>query len=110
VELYVNKQVPQIVVVYAYEVTFCRPDVTREVTKSFRRFEMISEDQLNEYRVSGETVRVVRDNLESNDVQGIVVAWDDSCVMIRKKSRRVVKLSREYVYIAATEERPSIVN
>lgn len=70
---------------------------------------MISEDQLNEYRVSGEMIRVVRDNLESNDVIGIVVAWDDSSVMIRKKSRRVVKLNRSYVYLPSTEERPQIV-
>lgn len=69
---------------------------------------MISDEQLNEFRVSGEQVRVVRDNVESNDVVGIVVAWDADTVMIRKRSRRVVKLSRSYQYILLTEERPVI--
>lgn len=68
---------------------------------------MISEEQLDEYRLSGETVRVVRDEIESNDVKGIVVAWDDSSVMIRKPSRRVVKLSRGYLYQPVSEERRS---
>lgn len=70
---------------------------------------MVSEQQLDAFRQSGELVRVVRDNLESNDVQGIVVAWDDEIVMLRKRSKRVVKLSRTYTYIAASEERPNIV-
>lgn len=70
---------------------------------------MVSEQQLDAFRQSGELVRVVRDNLESNDVQGIVVAWDNEIVMLRKRSKRVVKLSRTYTYIAASEERPNIV-
>ena len=70
---------------------------------------MISEDQLNDFRVSGEPVRVVRDNIESNDVKGIVVAWDEESVMVRRPNKRVVKLSRTYTYIAASEERPTIV-
>jgi len=69
---------------------------------------MISDEQLNEHRVSGEQVRVVRDNVEANDVVGIVVAWDMETVMIRKRSRRVVKLSRSYQYISLTAERPII--
>ncbi|QNK54413.1 MULTISPECIES: hypothetical protein [Paenibacillus] len=68
---------------------------------------MISEEQLDAFRHSGETVRIVRDDLESNDVSGIVVAWDDVSVMIRKPSRRVVKLSRGYLYQPASEERRS---
>lgn len=71
---------------------------------------MITDDQLNEYRVSGEPVRVVRDDLESNDVMGIVVAWDNEKVMIRKKSRRVVQLSRSYLYVPQSMERPSITS
>jgi len=69
---------------------------------------LVSEEQLNEYRLSGQLVRVVRDNIEKNDVLGIVVAWDDESVMIRKRTRRVVKLSRKYEYIDATQERPII--
>lgn len=69
---------------------------------------LISEEQLNEFRLSGQQVRVVRDNMEQNDVIGIVVAWDDESVMIRKRTRRVVKLSRKYIYIDATLERPVI--
>ncbi|MHA6484786.1 hypothetical protein ACX1C1_23130 [Paenibacillus sp. strain BS8-2] len=68
---------------------------------------MISEEQLDAYRQSGETVRIVRDELESNDVSGIVVAWDETSVMIRKPSRRVVKLSRSYIYQPAAETRRS---
>lgn len=68
---------------------------------------MISEERLDGFRQSGETVRIVRDGLESNDVSGIVVAWDESSVMIRKPSRRVVKLSRTYLYQPATEQRRS---
>ncbi|WP_054027832.1 hypothetical protein [Bacillus sp. FJAT-28004] len=66
---------------------------------------MISEEQLDKYRVSGETIRVVRDAIETNDVKGIVVAWDESSVVIRRPNRRVVKLSREYSYTPASEDR-----
>ncbi|CAM2956191.1 hypothetical protein PASE110613_09460 [Paenibacillus sediminis] len=57
---------------------------------------MISDEQLNTYRLSGEKVRVVRDALETNDVIGIVVAWDEEHVLIRRQNRRVVKLNRSY--------------
>lgn len=66
---------------------------------------MISEEQLDKFRVSGETIRVVRDGMEVNDVHGIVVAWDESSVVIRRPNRRVVKLSRVYSYAPASEER-----
>ncbi|OMF37050.1 hypothetical protein BK133_07525 [Paenibacillus sp. FSL H8-0548] len=66
---------------------------------------MISEEQLDKFRVSGETIRVVRDEMEVNDVHGIVVAWDDSSVVIRRPNRRVVKLSRIYSYAPVSEER-----
>ncbi|RJX41210.1 hypothetical protein D3P09_04275 [Paenibacillus pinisoli] len=68
---------------------------------------MVSEEQLDAYRQSGETVRVVRDEIEANDVLGIVVAWDETAVLVRKRSRRVVKLSRSYRYIPISEERMS---
>lgn len=67
--------------------------------------EVISEEQLDRFRVSGETVRVVRDEMEVNDVHGIVVAWDESSVVIRRPNRRVVKLSRIYSYAPASEAR-----
>ncbi|WP_424768999.1 hypothetical protein [Paenibacillus sp. sgz302251] len=68
---------------------------------------MVNEEQLDQFRISGETVRVVRDGMEQNDVLGIVVAWDDSTVVIRRPNRRVVKVSRKYTYVPASEERPS---
>ncbi|SFI27373.1 hypothetical protein SAMN02799624_00038 [Paenibacillus sp. UNC496MF] len=59
---------------------------------------MITEEELDRYRVEGTPLRVVRDNMEANDVLGIVVAWDAESVVIRKRNRRVVKLSRGYIY------------
>lgn len=66
---------------------------------------MISDQELNAYRLSGEKVRVIRDSLQSNDVRGIVVAWDDSQVVIRKSNKNVVKLDRNYIYQPASEPR-----
>ncbi|MFF2482813.1 hypothetical protein [Paenibacillus sp. NPDC058071] len=66
---------------------------------------MISEEELDQYRLSGELVRAVRDGMEANDVIGIVVAWDDETVVLRKASRRVIKLSRSYRYELASSER-----
>lgn len=66
---------------------------------------MISDEQLDAYRVSGEKIRVVRDALESNDVKGIVLAWDESQVMVRRPNKRVVKLDRNYVYQPFSEPR-----
>lgn len=68
---------------------------------------MITEEQLDYYRVNGELVRVVRDEMEMNDVTGIVVAWDDSSVVIRRANRRVVKLSRDYTIEPVSSERGS---
>ncbi|NOU80834.1 hypothetical protein GC101_18395 [Paenibacillus sp. LMG 31459] len=67
---------------------------------------MISDEQLDAYRISGERIRVVRDGLESNDVKGIVLAWDESQVMIRRPNKRVVKLDRNYLYQPFSEPRP----
>jgi len=66
---------------------------------------MISEELLDQYRVNGTRVRVVRDADEANDVRGIVVAWDDNTVLIRKMNRRVVQLDRSYLYQPADEPR-----
>ncbi|MGG6311450.1 hypothetical protein [Paenibacillus macerans] len=68
---------------------------------------MISDEELNEFRLTGEKVRVVRDGIEANDVRGIVVAWDDTHVLIRKPSRNVVKLNRNYIYQPSREPRVS---
>ncbi|TDF95901.1 hypothetical protein [Paenibacillus piri] len=59
---------------------------------------MISEELLDQYRVEGTLLRVVRDADPKNDVKGIVVAWDDETVMIRKQNRRIVKLDRNHHY------------
>lgn len=67
---------------------------------------MISDEQLDAYRISGEKIRVVRDGLESNDVKGIVLAWDETQVMIRRPNKRVVKLDRTYLYQPFSEPRP----
>lgn len=67
---------------------------------------MISDEQLDAYRISGEKIRVVRDGLESNDVRGIVLAWDETQVMIRRPNKRVVKLGRNYLYQPYSEPRP----
>lgn len=64
---------------------------------------MISEEQLDRFRQNGERVRVIRDEMEQNDVYGIIVAWDEESVIIRKPSKRVVKLSRSYRFEAAGE-------
>lgn len=68
---------------------------------------MISDAELDALRLSGEKVRVIRDELESNDVTGIVVAWDDEQVLIRRQNRRVVKLDRSYRYQLFSEPRQS---
>jgi len=68
---------------------------------------MISDEQLDVFRVDGTFLRVVRDVNPENDVRGYVVAWDDESVLIRKRSRKVVKLRRSYVYQPYTEPRPA---
>jgi len=69
---------------------------------------MISDEELNAFRVGGEKVRVVRDSEKSNDVRGIVVAWDEDQVLIRRPNRNVVKLDRNYFYQLASEPRPDL--
>jgi RNase P/RNase MRP subunit p29 len=69
---------------------------------------MIDDKQLDEYRVNGTKIRVVRDANEANDVRGFVVAWDGESVLIRKQNRKVVKLPRTYLYQPADMERPQM--
>ncbi|WP_458126256.1 hypothetical protein [Paenibacillus sp. Z3-2] len=71
---------------------------------------MISDTELDALRLSGEKVRVVRDELETNDVTGIVVAWDGEQVLIRRRNRRVVKLDRNYRYQLFSEPRQSLLS
>jgi hypothetical protein len=71
---------------------------------------MITDDQLNAYRISGEKVRVVRDAIPENDIRGIVVAWDDTHVLIRRPNRNVVKLDRNYSISPSKEPRVSPVD
>jgi len=66
---------------------------------------MLNEEQLDKLRVDGTKIRIVRDALEQNDVVGIVVAWDDEYVLIRRPNRRVVKVKRSYSIQTASEER-----
>jgi hypothetical protein len=65
---------------------------------------MISDEQLDQFRLSGYTVKVLRDDNPVNDVRGIVVAWDDESVLIRKRNRKIVKLDRQYRYELEREE------
>lgn len=68
----------------------------------------MDETILNRFRQEGTKVRVVRDMLEANDVIGIVVAWSEDEVMIRKRNRRIVKLSRTYLIQPFSEPRPEL--
>ncbi len=67
---------------------------------------MISDDQLNEYRIAGTKMRVIRDANPANDIAGIVGAWDEQQIMIRKQNRKIVKLSRGYTILEFAAERP----
>jgi len=66
---------------------------------------VMTDEELDAWRIAGTTVRIVRDALEENDVIGLVVAWDDKDVLIRKPNRRVVKVSRSYRIQPADEPR-----
>jgi hypothetical protein len=65
----------------------------------------MDDEQLNQFRVDGTKVRIVRDALEQNDVVGIVVAWDEEQLLIRRPNRRVVKVKRGYDIQLASEPR-----
>jgi hypothetical protein len=59
---------------------------------------MVSEELLNQLRLGGIKVRVVRDADPVNDVKGYVMAWNDHQVMIKKLNKKVLKLDRSYRY------------
>ncbi len=66
----------------------------------------IDDAQLNQYRLAGTMIRIVRDANSENDVRGIVVAWDERVVLIRKRgSKNVVQLDRNYIYQPYDEPR-----
>lgn len=65
---------------------------------------MVTADMLQQLRLSGARVRVCRDADPANDVLGIVVAWDEEAVLLRKANRKLVKLSREYRFEAESKE------
>lgn len=66
---------------------------------------MMTEEQLDEFRLNATPIRVIRDSEAINDVKGIVVAWDEEQVAIRKQNRKIVKLSRCYRYQPFEQER-----
>jgi hypothetical protein len=55
----------------------------------------MSDEQLDRLRVDGTFVRVRRDDDPSFSVRGIVVAWDEQSVLIRKQNRKVLKVPRD---------------
>lgn len=59
---------------------------------------MVSEELLNQFRLDGVKVRVIRDADPVNDVKGYVMAWNDHQVMIKKLNKKVLKLDRHYRY------------
>ncbi|MDF2718203.1 MAG: hypothetical protein K0R28_5128 [Paenibacillus sp.] len=71
---------------------------------------MITDEQLDAYRIEGIKVRIVRDADPANDVRGIVVAWDDDSIIVRRPNRKVVKLSRDYLVQPASEKRPDPIS
>lgn len=67
---------------------------------------MTDDEQLNRWRLDGTRIRVIRDAMPSNDIKGIVVAWNEESVLVRKGNRKVVKLPRSYRYQPVDEPRP----
>lgn len=67
--------------------------------------DLLNDEQLDKLRVDGTKIRIVRDALAENDVRGIVVAWDEEYVLIRRPNRRVIKIKRSYPIQLASEER-----
>jgi hypothetical protein len=91
------------------EESFGNTDRKSEIQTGFsvggRNRMMISNEQLDHYRIEGTKLRVIRDADEANDVKGIVLAWDEGHVLIRKQNRKIVKLDRSYVYQPWEQER-----
>lgn len=68
---------------------------------------MVTDEQLNAFRMAGVKVRVIRDAEPKNDVLGIVVAWNEQEMLIRKQNRKVLQLSRSYRIQPADQPRES---
>lgn len=66
---------------------------------------MITDEELDRYRLENVVLRVERDADPANDVRGIVVAWDGETVLLRKLNKRLLKLPREYRYVPASTAR-----
>ncbi|WP_025680381.1 hypothetical protein [Paenibacillus massiliensis] len=69
---------------------------------------MISEEELDALRVAGSKVRVIRDGVKANDVVGIVLAWDDQDILIRRPNRNVARVPRTYTVQLFSEPRPEM--
>ncbi|WP_284640844.1 hypothetical protein [Paenibacillus silviterrae] len=69
---------------------------------------MLTDEQLDAFRVAGTLVRVIRDADLANDVKGYVVAWDDQSMLIRRPNRRVLKLNRSYYVQPFAEPRAEL--
>ena len=65
----------------------------------------VSETALDQWRLQGTLVRVVRDYNPENDVIGLVAAWNDQKVILRKRNKKVVELFRTYLFQIASEPR-----
>ena len=65
----------------------------------------LTDETLEALRLRGERVRVVRDINPENDVVGLVVAWNEQELLIRKPNKKVVKLKRSYQIQALGQER-----
>lgn len=66
---------------------------------------MVTDEQLDYYRMNEIRIRVIRDANVRNDVKGYVVAWNDEYVLLRKGNRRVIKVPRHYPMQPLSEER-----
>lgn len=66
---------------------------------------MVTDEELNRFRLSGEKIRVQRDSDPQNDVRGVIIAWDEKYVILRKPNRNLLKLPRYYIYSPARIKR-----
>lgn len=66
---------------------------------------MITDEQLDKFRIEGTLIRVIRDQNEENDIRGFIIAWDDELIALRKRNRKIMRLSRNYTYQPASEPR-----
>lgn len=60
------------------------------------KFNIPSDEVLDQFRQAQKVVRVIRDSYEENDVIGKIMGWDDEVVLIRKPRGTVLKVKRMY--------------